>query len=84
MTRESVIFQYKTPITSIIITDQNKSTRNDKSKTNSIVGVHNTYTNGNSIQPTNAEMKMRQCGNTQDEWRRPKGDDQMSIVDRID
>ena len=29
-------------------------------------------------------MKTQKCRNTQDEWRRQKGDDQMSIVDRID
>ena len=59
MTRESVIIQYKTPASSIIITEENKSIRNAKTKMNFIVGVHNIYTNGNSTLLTNAEMKMR-------------------------
>ena len=84
MTRESVIFQYKMPITSIIITEENKSIRNDKTIINFIARVHKSNTNGNSTELTNAEMKIQKCRNTQDDWRRPKGDDQMLIGDRID
>ena len=40
MTREFVIFQYKTPTTSIIITEENKSICNDKTKINFIVGAN--------------------------------------------
>ena len=40
MTRESVFFQYKTPTTSIILTQETKSICSDKTKINFVVGVH--------------------------------------------
>ena len=40
LTRESLIFQYKSPTTSIIIREENKSTHNNNKKLNFIVGVH--------------------------------------------